>query len=280
MAVLELSTVIDNIHDLPSLPAVVMSLLNLVDQDDADISVLAEKVSQDLALTAKTLRLANSAFFVTRVKVTTIQQAITLLGFQHVRTMIIMAALTGCFPERTCPGFDHKQFWEHSTAAATAAGILARHIGMQADIAVTAALLHDIGRLVLVTCFPQEYAAALAYRKQNDCTMLEAEVAIFGIDHAAAGALLATNWHFSDVMRLAIEGHHAPDRPGAGFLAALVHIANAIVHQLASTEEGQQASSAVSQTAWTALNLDDDVYAGLCQRTQESIDRQRGAQNA
>lgn len=266
---------IQNVRDLPSPPLIVMELLNIVDQDNLDIAVLAGKVSQDMALTAKTLRLANSAYFATSVKVTTIHQAITLLGFQNVRTLITKAALTGCFPERTCKGFDHTVFWRHSSSATIAAGILARHIGMHPDIAMTAALLHDIGRLVLVGCFPDEYARVLARFHEQGGELLDIERELLDIDHAEAGELLAISWNFSDTMRLAIAGHHEPDRQGVGFLAALVHIANAIVHQLASSDEGHELAPSVSRTAWQALNLDDDSYASICQETQAAIARLR-----
>ncbi|MFT5534166.1 MAG: putative nucleotidyltransferase with HDIG domain [Burkholderiaceae bacterium] len=268
---------IQSVRDLPSPPLIVMELLNIVDQDNLDIAVLAGKVSQDMALTAKTLRLANSAYFATAIKVTTIHQAITLLGFQNVRTLITKAALTGCFPERTCKGFDHTVFWRHSSASSAAAGILARHVGMHPDIAMTAALLHDIGRLVLVSCFPDEYARVLAryHDPEQGCALIDAERDILDIDHAEAGELLAISWNFSDTMRLAIAGHHEPDRQGVGFLAALVHIANAIVHQLASSDEGHELAPSVSQTAWKALNLDEEAYARICQETQAAIARLR-----
>ena len=96
---LTLDDIVAHLDDLPSLPAVVMELLNSIDQEDVDISVLAKKVSYDQALTAKTLRLANSSHYGLQVKATTIQQAITYLGFQTTRSLITSAAITGCFPE-------------------------------------------------------------------------------------------------------------------------------------------------------------------------------------
>ncbi|HWJ93547.1 MAG TPA: HDOD domain-containing protein, partial [Telluria sp.] len=99
------------LDDLPSLPAVVMELLGTIEQEDVDVAVLARKVSHDQALTAKTLRLANSSAYGLAVKVTTVQQAITLLGFQTTRNLITAAALTGCFPNRHCAGFDDTAFW-------------------------------------------------------------------------------------------------------------------------------------------------------------------------
>ena len=260
--------VVRTLDDLPSLPAVVMELLNSIDQDDVDISVLAKKVSHDQALTAKTLRLANSSLYGLQVKVTTIQQAITYLGFQTTRNLITAAAVTGCFAEGHCPGFDHKAFWRHSIATAACAKVLARQMRFNQDYAFTAGLLHDIGRLVLVSCFPDQYAEAIAYRNDNDVLMLDAEHAVLGIDHVDAGLALAEHWNFSDTMRLAIGGHHDPEAPGAGFLAAIIHVADAIVHALDLAQVQDDLVPPLSTVAWTALGLDEEIYLQLFRETE------------
>jgi putative nucleotidyltransferase with HDIG domain len=260
--------VVRNLDDLPSLPAVVMELLNSIDQDDIDISVLAKKVSHDQALTAKTLRLANSSLYGLQVKVTTIQQAITYLGFQTTRNLITAAAVTGCFAEGHCPGFDHKAFWRHSIATAACAKVLARQMRFNQDYAFTAGLLHDIGRLVLVACFPNQYSETIAYREAHDCYLLEAERAVLGVDHVDAGLALAEHWNFSDTMRLAIGGHHDPEAPGAGFLAAIIHVADAIVHALDLAQVKDDLVPPVSAVAWTALGLDEAIYLQLFRETE------------
>jgi putative nucleotidyltransferase with HDIG domain len=264
--------VVRNLDDLPSLPAVVMELLNSIDQDDVDISVLAKKVSYDQALTAKTLRLANSSLYGLQVKVTTIQQAITYLGFQTTRNLITAAAVTGCFTEGHCPGFDHKAFWRHSIATAACAKVLARQMRFNQDYAFTAGLLHDIGRLVLVSCFPNQYSETIAYRADHDCYLLEAERAVLGVDHVDAGLALAEHWNFSDTMRLAIGGHHDPEAPGAGFLAAIIHVADAIVHALDLAQVQDDLVPPVSTVAWTALGLDEEIYLQLFRETELQYD--------
>ncbi|UGQ45600.1 HDOD domain-containing protein [Massilia endophytica] len=260
--------VVRTLEDLPSLPAVVMELLNSIDQDDVDISVLARKVSHDTALTAKTLRLANSSVYGLQVKVTTIQQAITYLGFQSTRNLITAAAVTGCFAESACPGFDHKAFWRHSIASACCAKVLARHMRFNQDYAFTAALLHDIGRLVLAACFPQQYAEVLALRSSRDCQLLEAEREVLGVDHVEAGLALAEHWNFSDTMRLAIGGHHAPEAPGAGFLATIIHVADAMVHALDLAQQPDDLAPPLSNVAWQALRLDEQFCMQLFRETE------------
>ncbi|HEX8404108.1 MAG TPA: HDOD domain-containing protein [Duganella sp.] len=264
--------VVRTLDDLPSLPAVVMELLNSIDQDDVDISVLAKKVSYDQALTAKTLRLANSSLYGLQVKVTTIQQAITYLGFQTTRNLITAAAVTGCFAEGHCPGFDHKAFWRHSIATAACAKVLARQMRFNQDYAFTAGLLHDIGRLVLVSCFPNQYSVTIAYRAEHDCYLLEAERKVLGVDHVDAGMALAEHWNFSDTMRLAIGGHHDPEAPGAGFLASIIHVADAIVHALDLAQMRDDLVPPVSTVAWNALGLDEEIYLQVFRETELQYD--------
>jgi putative nucleotidyltransferase with HDIG domain len=256
------------VQDLPSLPAVVMELLNSIEQDDVDISVLARKVSYDQALTAKTLRLANSSSFARQVKVTTIQQAITFLGFQATRNLIMAAAITGCFPSGRCPGFNDKAFWRHSIATAVCARALARRLRFNQDYAFTAGLLHDIGRLVLVSSHPEAYREVIEANGANASGWLQAERAVLGVDHVDAGVALAEHWNFSDTMRQAIAYHHAPDTHGAGFLAAIVHVADAIVHALDMTGEPDEVVPRIANVAWDAMGLSEEAYLDLFHETE------------
>jgi putative nucleotidyltransferase with HDIG domain len=269
---LSLDDVVGKLQDLPSLPAVVMELLTSIDQEDVDISVLARKVSHDQALTAKTLRLANSSTYGLQVKVTTIQQAITFLGFQTTRNLITAAAVTGCFSAGQCAGFDDKAFWRHSIATAACARVLARRMRFNQDYAFTAGLLHDIGRLVLVSTYPAQYAEALAWRSAHDCELIEAERAVLGIDHVMAGVALAERWNFSETMRLGIAWHHEPERAGAGFLATIIHVANAIVHALDIAGEDDDLVPPVSPVAWSALGLNEEAYLHVFRETELQFD--------
>lgn len=268
MSALALEDIVKNLEDLPSLPAVVMELLSAIDQEDVDIFVLAKKVSHDSALTAKTLRLANSSLYGLQVKVTTIQQAITFLGFQTTRNLITAAAITGCFAEGRCAGFDDKAFWRHSIASAACCKVIARRVRFNQDYAFTAGLLHDIGRLVLVSAFPAQYAAAMAYRSLHDSYVLDAERAVMGVDHVLAGMALAEHWNFSDTMKSAIAHHHDPDAPGAGLLASIVHVANAIVHALDVAREEDDLAPPVSSAAWTALGLNEEAWLHVFRETE------------
>lgn len=255
------------LNDLPSPPAVVLQLLASMEQEDIDIAQLAHKVAHDQALTAKTLRLANSSAYGLSVKVTTIQQAITILGFQTTRNLITAAALTGSFPARKCDGFDDQAFWRHAVATAVCARALARQLRVNQDLAFTAGLLHDIGRLVLVTLHPQRYAEVLAHQHATDALVLTAEQEVIGIDHVLAGEALARHWEFPEAIRNAIAQHHALEA-GAGALARIVHVADAVAHGLDLSGLDNEAVPPLSLTAWTAIGLDEEGWMQVFRDTE------------
>ena len=266
--IITLEDLIAGLDDLPSLPAVVMELLGSIDQEDADLSLLAKKVALDQALTGKTLRLANSSAFGLQVKVTTIQQAMGFLGFQATRNLIMAASMTGCFPSGRCPGFNDKAFWRLSIATAACARVLARHMHFNQDVAFTAGLLHGIGRLVLVTRYPSEYDAVLRERERSDADLLETERRLLGVDHVMAGRALAEHWRFSDTLRQAITFYVQPDVPGAGFLSTIVHVANAVAHALDLAGDAHEVVPAVSSVAWTALGLPEEAWLHVFRETE------------
>lgn len=268
---ISLQQVTENVKDLPSLPSIVMELLNDIDNEDVDILQLVEKVTSDLALTATTLRYANSAHYSTMIKVTTIQQAISIMGLVTAKKIIMMAALSGCFVENNCKGFDHKIFWEHSLSVAIAARLIAKRMNLDMDTAYTAGLLHDLGALVLVTQYPRQYETAIAYRHEHKLSQFDAERKVLGIDHAAVGLALANLWNFSDIMKNAIAGHHRPETPGLGLLPTVIHVANAIAHSLGVTGTSDNQIVEVTEQSWESLKLDAVVVQELIRETETEL---------
>jgi putative nucleotidyltransferase with HDIG domain len=215
-----------------------------------------------------TLRFANSSLYGTLSKITTIQQAVSLVGMSGMRNLITAAAVSGCFPGTSCAGFDLTAFWQHSVATAVCAKVLARHLHLNQDIAFTVGLLHDIGRLVLTTGFTHQYEAVLAYRAEHDCYLLEAERTVLQLDHAVAGKELAERWNLPDAIHHAIAGHHDLEPFGGGSTASLVHIANAIVHALDLGNTEDDLVPPVSLVAWHGAGLDGDTYMKVFRETE------------
>lgn len=257
---ISLDETIARIEDLPPMPAIVMEVLESIENEAVDFSQLTRKIVTDQALTAKILRCANSSYYSNQSNVTTIQQAITLIGASGVRNLVVAAVLKGSFPECRCQGFDYDVFWKHSIATAVCAKVLARHMQLNQDQAYTAGLLHDVGRLALVTHFTPQYEQVIAWRAEHDCHILQAEREVLGIDHAATGEALAKHWHFSRGIQNAIAKHHEPDVAGGDTTAAIVHIADAISHALDFSGDPYDLVPPVSLSVWNALCLDEDAW--------------------
>lgn len=265
---LHFDRIIDQINDLPALPAIVQDLVKSHGTSEDDINYFTQQISLDQALSAKTLRFANSSFYGLQTKITTIRQAITLIGIDAVRHVITANSLATYFPANGCAGFDFMALWRHAVATAVCARALARQLHLNQDYAFTAGLLHDIGRLVLATHFRSEYEKVIAYRNQNDCQWLDAEHAIIGIDHAMVGAELAAHWNFSHTIQHAILYHHHPEQHKDRALSSLINVANAIVHALDLSAQEDDLVSPISDMAWHGMGLNEAAYQLVFQDTE------------
>ncbi|HEX8956965.1 MAG TPA: HDOD domain-containing protein [Burkholderiaceae bacterium] len=272
MTRLPMADIIKSVRELPALPVIVVELMSTMDQEDAGSNELANKLARDQALTAKTLRLANSSFYGMQSKVTSIQQAIAILGFNGVRTIVTTAAVIGNFSDKPGSGFDFLAFWRHAVASAVCAKLLAKHLRQNQDYAFMIGLLHDIGRLVLVTCSPQLYAEVLAHREQHDCCLIESEIAILGVPHTVVGSALAAHWKFPPLMQKAIESHHDKAHGSTPSLAGLVHIADGIAHALDLSGNDNDLVPPISAETWKSLALPQDIAESIFRDTEAQFE--------
>lgn len=261
---LDLAQVVGQIGTLPSLPAVIMELIQSLGDEDVDTHLLTKKIASDQALVAKMLRVANSSFYGLQGKVTSVQDVVVVLGLRSVRTLAMAAAVTGSFSARNAvPGFDFGRFWRHSMGTALCARALARRLKMNEENAFTAGLLHDIGRLVLVACFPSHLAAALAHRNAHGCLWRDAERAVIGIDHAAIGEALTAYWKFPGTIRESVARHHELDPGLHNPLTGVVHVADVIAHALDMANEDSNLVPPLSGGVWDTLALGEKDFQAI-----------------
>ena len=272
MNTIAVEEILRKIHNLPSLPTVVMELLASLGQDDVEIHVLANKIAQDQALTAKTLRLANSSFYGMAKQVTSLQEAITILGFRTVRSLAMTAALIGSVADKAATSFNVTPFWRHAIAAAVCARALATHLNINPEAAYIAGLLHDIGRLVLVTQFQPGYEATMAYRAQHDCSLLEAEQAVLGLDHSMVSQVLTQHWKFPEEMQHALAQHHSPLSEDVPKLTMIVIAADAIAHALDLSSDKDDLVPSVPAGFWEKLGLNDDTLLAVFKQTEQQFE--------
>lgn len=256
-----LAEIVGGLRALPSLPTVVMELLQTMGKEDVDIDRLARGIGNDQALAARTLRVANSPFYGMQGKIDTIAEAITVLGFVNVRSLVTTAGIATAWPTGDATGFDPRIFWRHSIGVASCAETLAPHARMRPETLFLAGLLHDIGRLVLVVTHPATHAEIMQRRAGEDCLMLDAERAVLGFDHARIGGELCRHWRIPESITDAVERHHTvnPGAPGVAGVAAdmadVVHVADAMAHALDLAGAADALVPPPAAAAWQRLGL-------------------------
>lgn len=262
---LDCDTVLRGVRNLPSLPTVVIELLQTLDTEDIDIQQLAEKLARDQALAAKVLRVANSSFYGLQGKVDSIGDAIVVLGLQGVRTLATAAAVSNVFAPGThadTASYDLRAFWRHSIAVALGAKEIARKKHMNEGNAFAAGLLHDIGRLALASCFPAHLGAVAASRTTTDDSWLNAEQNLLGLDHAEIGRILTEYWRFPALLSRAIGSHHTPATEN-DTLAAIIHVSDVIAHALDLVGDDSELVPSLDANAWQAIGFSDDDWLAL-----------------
>jgi len=263
---------LEKLRELPSLPQVIIDLQAAMSREDVSIDAIAETVSLDQALAAKALRVANCSFYGVPGRVVSIRQAIGMLGLRSVSTVLTIAAVSQSIPRPSCPGFEMERYWRHSVAVALCARNIARTLRLDADVAFTAGLLHDLGRLALASQLPASLAEALRLRDELDCTMLEAERATLGTDHAVLGSQVAARWHFGPAIVDAIRLHHEPPASSQATMMDVIHIADGMAHALDLAGDPSEMVPPLDPAAWNRTGLTEGQMLLILEGTETEVD--------
>jgi nitrogen-specific signal transduction histidine kinase/HD-like signal output (HDOD) protein len=220
------------ITNLPSLPHVLLRVLDMCNRDDASLRAIADIIGRDAALSAKVMGASNTAQFSRQNKLATLEQTLALLGLDMVKTIAISSSFYQVFNNlNISPGFDLKAFWGRSLTAAVLAKLIAQEIAYaHAEEAYLTGLLLDIGQLVLWSNFPKQYAGLLA-DGADDVQLLAQESDKIGNNHCEVGSWLVNNWNLSSFMADAVLYHHMPQAQiaDAHQLIQIAYVANSLV---------------------------------------------------
>ena len=204
------SAVIAAVDALPPLPAVALRVMQVAQNPKSSASDLALVVSADPGLSARILRIVNSAAYRRSREITSVQEALVMLGFVQARNVAISGAISGAYsPNANNVLFRIEVFWRHALAVAFTAAELASH-GSQVDVpsAFTAGILHNMGRLAMFYADPAGLDQAVAEAMRSSRTLEEVEQELLGYDHAVIGGVLATRWQLPKAITEAIAHHH------------------------------------------------------------------------
>ncbi len=192
---------------LPAMSSVVQSLIGSFDDPEVDIDDIARRISHDQALTAKVLRLANTAAYGGNRKIASINDAVLVLGFNTLRTLVLSCGLVNAF--KAPAGFDMRRFWQQSFKTAATCAWLARTCRQNPDAAFTVGLLHNMGDVLIFMVHP-DLAMEVEKSVRAGVGRSEVEQRLLGYDYAAAGAELARRWRFPESMVRAIAEQEMP----------------------------------------------------------------------
>jgi HD-like signal output (HDOD) protein len=233
--------VISAMETLPSSPVLYGRLMEELKGPEPSINAVAEIVSSDVGMTAKLLQLVNSAFFALPHRVSHVSQAVSFLGLDTVKTLVLSIHIFSQFDREKLSMLDLDEIWEHSLTTGLFAKTISRvenQSQFRADDALMGGMLHDAGKLVLASNFPREYAAVDVMVKEEGASVCEAEGRVLdGATHAEIGAYLMGLWGLPHSIVNAITFHHRPypDEMRDFNVAVAVYAANLIGH---GSEEG------------------------------------------
>ncbi|MEE9332436.1 MAG: HDOD domain-containing protein [Methylophilaceae bacterium] len=246
----------EQLHTMPMLPKVVQEVTQLLNTDDVEIKTLADKINHDQVLSARVLSMSNSAYFGCSRGVSTIEEAISLIGLGKLKTLVIASGVTSAITD--VPGLDLKRFWRHSLITASIARELSTELNLEEDTAYIAALMHTVGQLPIHMLFPTAGAKIEeACQGRNVLERTSVEHMILGIDHTDVGAKLAKHWNFPEEISQVILYYTEPLNEKACSLAPVVYAASHIAFDLESGKEPEYIAETLSEDVATELRLED-----------------------
>lgn len=197
--------------ELPTLPTVASEIITLTAREDTTLADIANLVSKDTGLSAKILKVSNSAFYSFPQQISSINQAVSILGINAVRSLVLSFSFLSIKGGKKKVRFNFEQFWKNSLACAVASKLILERVkGADTEEIFICGLLQNLGELILATTFPDEYEKVLSNIEERHVNALDAEKEQFGTSHPTIGYEVAKIWGFPEVLLLPILHHHAP----------------------------------------------------------------------
>jgi HD-like signal output (HDOD) protein len=256
-----------DLRSLPTLPGIISKLSSLADNDKASVQEMARVVSADQVLSAKVLRLVNSPFYGFPGRVSTVSNALILLGVNVVKGLVLSSSIFDIM-ERNVVGL-----WEHSLGSGVAANLIAKRLGLQEPEEIsTAALLHDLGRVIIKLHLKDDYASLQSRVTDGGLSMVDAERERLHADHAEVGEWLATTWLLPEKLVEPITCHHEVERSVAHrSKTAVVHLADVLIKASGFGFSGDDFVPRIQPAAWKALALTESLIAELIDEVEERL---------
>lgn len=262
----ELKKIILDTKTLPTLPAVIVKLNSLADNNRTSIQEMARIVSSDQVLSARILRLANSPSY-GFYRVSTISNAMILLGVNVVKSLALSSSIFEIM-EKNSVGL-----WEHSLGVGVASNLLAKKLGLpECEEIATAGLLHDLGKVIISIKCEEAAKRIRGQIRDEELYAIEAEQQVLGVDHGEVGGWLAKSWYLPDKLSEPIAFHHKVSlSENHRIKTAVVHVADALIKASGFGDSGDPYVPRIQQAAWDALKLNRDILVWVVSALEDKL---------
>jgi len=266
------------VKNLPPVSQAALRLVGLLEQPAVSNEEVVQILKCDNVLTAKLLRACNSPYFGLEEPVSSVDQAVFILGHQQILHIVLTLAFGGAMAV-PLPRYavEANELWQHSlTTAATAEMLVSNGLDLNVEppVAFTVGLLHDIGKLVLGQALtPESQADIRRCITQEQVSRAEAERVILGTDHSEVGATLLQVWHLPEEIVEAVAHHHRPVVEPRPRLSVVTHLANCVAHLAGSAPGWAAYAVRVDERVVNAFGLTPDRVESLVVLARESFDR-------
>jgi HD-like signal output (HDOD) protein len=254
--------ILSTVNNIPSVPYIIHEVSNLIGDPKTSASILGKIISKDQGLVTKILTVANSPLYGIPRRVSTIDFAIVVLGFEQIKNIVIALSMMETLKTMGDRKFQQKKYWLHSIITAVAAQRIADDLGYQTSgEAFTAGLLHDLGILVIYKVFNNEYKQIIDSTKSEGISYLEAEEKYLGITHQEIGGFLVDKWNLPLAITDVIYNHHNPSLSKEHTeLASLIHLADYMTQKLLVGNFTWDATAKLDENIIDILKLGDEDY--------------------
>ncbi len=263
----EFRTALREIKNLPTLPGIVFKLTKMAEDPDTTTEQMGKVISKDHILAAKLLKLVNSAFYGFPQRISSLNSAIILLGFNVIKSLIISASIFEVMEDQDV------ELWEHSLGCAVVCNVLAQRLGVSDPEEIsTAGLIHDIGKVAIKMELPKEFDKITDIVQQKKVSRIQAERAVLGLDHAEVGGWLAKSWNLPNKLVEPIASHHDPRLAKEEQLpAAIIHFSNILIRCLGYGHAGDVWVPPLSNRAWRLLELTPSDLDTIIEEVEEKL---------
>lgn len=261
-------------QDLPSLPEIYLRVSEQLEDESTTVQQIGDTVQNDPAITTRILKMVNSAYYGMPNEVASVSQAVSLLGRERLKHILIGSVLRGVFSEQDNPAFSMQVFWQHSIKTAIIARQLATQISsiQEPESMFTAGLLHDIGKLLLINKIPDRMLVAEEYMIQKRVDVLSAELSQVGVTHTAVGEALMDHWGLPQMLIECARNHHEVVHDGPNREAThLIYLANCLSTYVPPLDEEETQNILDDIENWDLGYATLEQVAFACQHADDMV---------